>query len=66
MKSLALITIPIYTLVAWCIILNVTWPYYIVAIASGTGLGFLSWLTYLQLRDNSDKPKIKIHDGNKN
>lgn len=47
-------------LVILCVIINAEWPYYIVAIASGTGLGFLAWLTYIQLSDNSKKPIHKI------
>ena len=47
-------------LVILCVITNAEWPYYIVSIAAGTGLGFLAWLTWLQLRDNSDKPIHKI------
>lgn len=60
MKSILLITTPMIILVILCVIINAEWPYYIVSIAAGTGLGFLAWLTYLQLRDNSDKPIHKI------
>lgn len=60
MKSILLITTPMIILVILCVIINAEWPYYIVAIASGTGLGFLAWLTYIQLSDNSKKPIHKI------
>jgi hypothetical protein len=55
MKSILLLISPIILLVTGCIILNAAWPYYIICIASGTGLGFLAWLTNIQLKDNSKK-----------
>lgn len=65
MKSLPFIITPILILIGGCILLNATWPYYIVAFSAGTGFGFLAWLTYLQLRDSSDMPKIKFENPDK-
>lgn len=57
MKSLSF-SLPIIILITGCIIIDTAWPYYIIAIGAGTGIGSLAWLTWIQVRDNS--PFIKL------
>ena len=60
MKSLLFFIAPTIILIVACIIINVTWPYYIIAWAAGNGFGALALLTYIQLKDNSGRPYIKL------
>jgi hypothetical protein len=60
MKALPFFITPTIILIIVCVILNATWPYYIIAWAAGNGFGVLALLTWLQLKDNSDRPYIKL------
>jgi hypothetical protein len=66
MKSLSFIITPTIILIVGCVFLNASWPYYIIAIATGNGFGVLALFTWFQLRDNSGRPYIKFHSQKKN
>jgi len=61
MKSLSFL-LPIIMLILGCVLINASWPYYIIATGAGTGIGSLAWLTWIQIRDNSNKPFIKFEE----
>jgi hypothetical protein len=65
MKAVIFITVPTILLIVGCIILNTSWPYYIIAWAAGNGIGALALLTWWQVKDSSEEPKIKIEDEKK-
>jgi Na+/melibiose symporter-like transporter len=60
LKSVAIIISPAVFLVALGFILHWHFAWIIVAYCAGIGIGFLALLTWVQVRDNSDKPNIKI------
>jgi len=62
MKATLFIAAPTILLIVGCIVLNASWPYYIVAWAAGNGIGALALLTWWQVKDSSKEPKVKIED----
>ena len=64
MKAIPFIITPTILLIIGCIIISASWPYYIIAWAAGNGLGMLAFLTWLQIKDSSNEPKIKFDEGN--
>ena len=61
MKLIIIFLTPIIISIAFCAIINIAWPYYIITFCFGTGTGALAALTWFQLKDNSDRPYIKFH-----
>ena len=61
MKLITIFLAPIIISIAFCILINAAWPYYIITFCCGVGVGALVVLTWFQLRDNNDRPYIKFY-----
>ena len=63
-KSIAIILTPAILFTSIGYLSGFDWIALIIMYCVGIGVGFLGLLTWFQLRDNSDKPIIKINQEN--
>lgn len=61
MKLITIFLTPIIISIGFCAIINAAWPYYIITFCFGSGIGALAVLTWFQLKNNSDRPYIKLY-----
>ena len=63
-KSTTIIILPALLFTAIGALSGFDWIALIIMFSTGIGFGFLGLLTWFQIRDNSDKPTIKIEQEN--
>lgn len=61
MKSLPFILIPTIMLIAACIVVNASWPYYIIALVAGNVLGLLALFVWVKVKETDTTKKQKFH-----